>query len=257
MEKKHAMVKRRPHDYEELTLEEQVWFPTVLRYMQNKGMGDGENGQLQRSRPVIINNFLPEADLAALLVYTLEHEAEFHPSQVLAGEHKEDAFNVKSSVRRSLIMTTIEQRYKDMIKSRIDTVLPDVLYELGMDSFPSNKGEYQLTASNDGEFFRVHSDRGSGSFYTEHRVLTYVYYFYHEPKAFTGGDLRVYDTIAVDGHQIAALKFKTVKPLQNRIVFFPSILQHEVQRVDCPSQQFADSRFTFNGWLHDNPASTN
>ena len=137
-----------------------------------------------------------------------------------------------------------------MVRSRIDEVLPDVLRELGIDPFPCEKREYQLTASNDGEFFKIHVDRSAAGLPAHHRTLTYVYYFYREPKAFTGGDLRVYDTILVGNNRIAALNVQTVMPLQNRIIFFSSLLLHEVQTVYCPSQDFADSRFTFNGWLH-------
>jgi Rps23 Pro-64 3,4-dihydroxylase Tpa1-like proline 4-hydroxylase len=38
--------------------------------------------------------------------------------------------------------------------------------------------------------------------------------------------------------------------MQNQIVFFPSETLHEVLPVECPSGEFADSRFTVNGWLH-------
>ncbi|HEY2383822.1 MAG TPA: proline hydroxylase, partial [Terriglobia bacterium] len=33
------------------------------------------------------------------------------------------------------------------------------------------------------------------------------------------------------------------------IVFFPCEQLHEITSVKCPSQLFADSRFTLNGWL--------
>jgi SM-20-related protein len=33
------------------------------------------------------------------------------------------------------------------------------------------------------------------------------------------------------------------------LVVFPSRYLHEVLPVSCPSQTFADSRFTINGWV--------
>jgi Rps23 Pro-64 3,4-dihydroxylase Tpa1-like proline 4-hydroxylase len=44
--------------------------------------------------------------------------------------------------------------------------------------------------------------------------------------------------------------YRAVVPEQNQIVFFRSELLHEITPVVCPSQAFADSRFTVNGWLH-------
>jgi len=38
--------------------------------------------------------------------------------------------------------------------------------------------------------------------------------------------------------------------MQNSIVFFPSNYLHEVLPTRCPSGEFADSRLTYNGWLH-------
>ena len=104
MEKKSTLVEEWPSNNTVLTPEEQIWFPNILRYFHNEEMGDGEHGQLLRNHHVIMDNFLSEADLALLLAYTLEHEADFHPSQVLATKHQAPSFDVKSSVRRSVII---------------------------------------------------------------------------------------------------------------------------------------------------------
>jgi SM-20-related protein len=39
-------------------------------------------------------------------------------------------------------------------------------------------------------------------------------------------------------------------PGQNFVVFFPAAAIHEVSVVQCPSRDFADSRFALNGWIH-------
>ena len=50
----------------------------------------------------------------------------------------------------------------------------------------------QLTAHNDGCYYKIHNDAGSEK--TANREISYVYYFYQEPKAFSGGELKIYDT---------------------------------------------------------------
>ena len=44
--------------------------------------------------------------------------------------------------------------------------------------------------------------------------------------------------------------FQIVEPRNNSIVFFNAAIMHEVTKVQVPSQEFGDSRFTVNGWIH-------
>jgi SM-20-related protein len=125
--------------------------------------------------------------------------------------------------------------------------LPDVLAELGMPNFTIQQVESQLTAHNDGNYYKIHNDNGSPD--TATRELTYVYYFHQEPKGFTGGELQIYDTQIQNNHYTQAPTFNTVEPRNNSIVFFLSRYMHEVLPISCPSRAFADSRFTINGWI--------
>jgi Rps23 Pro-64 3,4-dihydroxylase Tpa1-like proline 4-hydroxylase len=74
-----------------------------------------------------------------------------------------------------------------------------------------------------------------------------VYYFYQEPKAFSGGELKIYDSKIEDNYYVPADSFHIIKPNNNKIVFFFSHYMHEVLAVKCPSGNFTDSRFT--GWI--------
>jgi Rps23 Pro-64 3,4-dihydroxylase Tpa1-like proline 4-hydroxylase len=130
---------------------------------------------------------------------------------------------------------------------RIKAVLPQVLQTLGMGEFSSSGVEVQVTASNDGDFFRFHSDNGSDPVAARH--LTFVYFFHREPQQFEGGELRIHDARLEEGTYVSAGSYQTIVPQQNQIVFFPCELLHEITPVNCPSRQFADSRFTLNGWL--------
>ncbi len=76
------------------------------------------------------------------------------------------------------------------------------------------------------------------------RVLSGVYYFNAEPKAFSGGALRLY---AIGGKPDE--NFVNVEPLNNWLLVFPSWAPHEVMPISCPSRRFVDSRFAVNCWI--------
>jgi Rps23 Pro-64 3,4-dihydroxylase Tpa1-like proline 4-hydroxylase len=107
--------------------------------------------------------------------------------------------------------------------------------------------EAQVTASNEGDFFHFHSDNGSEPVVS--RYLTFVYFFHREPRGFEGGELRIHDARLENGEYVSEGTYQTIIPQQNQIVFFPCEVLHEITPVKCVSQQFADSRFTLNGWL--------
>lgn len=138
-------------------------------------------------------------------------------------------------------------KYTQPLLDRLNQVMPKVREYLGLPQFEVGRIETQLTAHNDGNYYKIHNDNSSED--TASRVLTYVYYFYREPKGFEGGNLEIYDTEMRDGHAFAGDKSQIVEPLNNSIVFFPSHYLHEVLPVKCASGDFADSRFTLNGWI--------
>ena len=70
-------------------------------------------------------------------------------------------------------------------QSKILETLPEVLTKLKFRPFEISEIEVQLTAHNDGCYYKIHNDAGSEK--TASREITYVYYFYQEPKAFSGG----------------------------------------------------------------------
>ena len=70
------------------------------------------------------------------------------------------------------------------------------------------------------------------------------------PKQFSGGELRIYDSRRENDNYVPTANYRTIVPEQNQLVLFASGLSHEITPVDCPSGQFADSRFTVNGWIH-------
>lgn len=202
-----------------------------------------ERPEVLSAKCVVLDEFLSPHELEALTSYVMQHEADFTVSEVLtpAGEA------VDYEYRRSRVFMDVGE-HQHTIGERINNVLPAVFRQLGMEECPITHNEFQITASNDGDFFRLHPDNEHEELAS--RYLTFVYFFHREPKQFTGGELRIHDARLEDGQYVSTGAFQTIVPQQNQIVFFPCELMHEITTVECPSQAFADSRFTLNGWLH-------
>ena len=87
----------------------------------------------------------------------------------------------------------------------------------------------------------------------ESRELTFVYYFYQDPKPFSGGELRFYDHKIENDVEVRADSFRIIEPHHNSLVVFRSCYHHEVLPIQCASQAFVHSRFTINGWIRRQP----
>jgi Rps23 Pro-64 3,4-dihydroxylase Tpa1-like proline 4-hydroxylase len=189
------------------------------------------------SRYAQIDNFLTSAEKNKLIKYVLAKESEFVTTST--STNAED-------YRRSMVLHSFPE-FSELMVNRIKAILPDVLRKLNIPSFGLGEIEAQLTMHNDNNFYKLHNDSGSPD--TATRFFTYVYYFYREPKGFSGGELQIYDSKIENNFYVADATFRTVEPRNNSIVFFLSRYMHEVLRVSCPSKAFADSRFTINGWV--------
>jgi Rps23 Pro-64 3,4-dihydroxylase Tpa1-like proline 4-hydroxylase len=194
---------------------------------------------------VVLDEFLTAPELHTLRQYVLEQEMRFELSEVLSPGVTGGAVDYEH--RRSRVLMDLGG-HESMIVDRVLTCLPRVLQKWGRDPFPISRVETQATASNHGDFFRCHSDNGAEAVAT--REITFVYFFHHEPKQFSGGELRIYDSRRENDNYVPTSNYRTIIPEQNQLVLFASGLSHEITPVDCPSGQFADSRFTLNGWVH-------
>jgi len=196
------------------------------------------------ARCVVLDEFLSPQEVAELMQFTLDHQADFEISEVISPTAEDGMVNYDH--RRSQVLMDLG-RHQDLILDRIKSVLPDILKKLDMEEFTIQDVEAQITASNDGDFFHFHNDNGNVP--VASRRLTFVYFFHREPKQFAGGELRIHDArVGTNGYESEG-SYQAIVPQQNQIVFFPCELMHEITAVNCPSRQFADSRFTLNGWL--------
>jgi SM-20-related protein len=189
------------------------------------------------SQYIQIDQFLTGDEHQQILDYVIAKTEQFVPTSTFTGQ---------KNYRESVVLYSFPD-YEQLITQRILSVLPEVLEQFNIPPFAPSQIEAQLTAHNDGNYYKVHNDNGSPD--TASRELTYVYYFYREPKPFSGGELVIYDSKIQNNYYVQADTFKQVEPRNNSIVFFLSRYMHEVLPIRCPSQKFADSRFTVNGWV--------
>jgi Rps23 Pro-64 3,4-dihydroxylase Tpa1-like proline 4-hydroxylase len=193
---------------------------------------------------LLFEEFFAPAEMSALWAFAMNREADFVASEVI-GQQAEARHD--TDFRRSRVLFDVSEVYP-IVTDRVMSVLPYVLGRLEMPAFPISQIELQVTASNDSEWFKAHHDSGQGG--SGRRELTFVYYCHREPRAFTGGQLRMYGPVDDANSPQAQLAATTITPVQNSIVFFPSQYLHEVLPTQCESRQFLDSRLTYNGWLH-------
>jgi SM-20-related protein len=187
---------------------------------------------------LVLRDFLERHMVAGLLGYALAHEQAFEPTKV---GHDEERIT-DPAIRISLGARDLGP-FKPVFKSKILDLVPDLVARLRTSPVDAPKLELQLVAHNDGAFYKRHIDTQTASECKIVRVLSGVYYFHSEPKAFSGGALRLFAIGDGENHV-------DIEPAHNSLLVFPSWAGHEVMPVRCPSKRFIDSRFAVNCWVY-------
>jgi len=205
--------------------------------------------------PVFVKrDFLTRSELRSLTRYVLAREQDFTDSGVIPQGLPEGTTD--PSYRKSRVLYELGH-YGPLFQQRLIELLPEALSVFNREPFDLLRIDVQITASNDGDFFKVHQDNSHVDPPDIHlRELSFVHYFNSEPKAFSGGQLRFYDSEDGCIESSAERRLRTIIPSQNTLVLFPSAYSHEVLPVKCPTGKFAHSRFTANGWFIRQDATT-
>jgi len=189
---------------------------------------------------VLLKNFLPESFHETLLPFVLANQEKLVPARVASGAYKPDA-------RESLDLPG-EWEVKKRFHQRIRPLIAKVAPRLHVAPFQIGQLEVKVRAYTDGHFFRVHMDCPRIPEDVSLRAVSYVYFFHKLPRAYSGGDLLLFDSDPdVEKSDFTTAAFTRVVPEDNSIVIFPSAYWHSVIPVSCPSKEFADSRFVING----------
>jgi predicted 2-oxoglutarate/Fe(II)-dependent dioxygenase YbiX len=208
--------------------------------------GAVSSARVRRTPHLCFDDFLPPEDHARLVAFALSKEPEFVPSEVITSELVDDQIQL----RRSLTSYELDDVW-EILEGRLIRLLPHVRRELGIDWFELDGIERQLTVHGDGDHFTLHVDSAGPD--VARRKVSAVYYFNRTPRAFSGGELRLFDTIEADGRVEAAPTFCEVAPTDNSLVVFGSDAYHEVRPVQVPGNAFADRRFTIVCWARRAP----
>lgn len=189
---------------------------------------------------IIVDNFVGRAGAEQLCQYAIANESGFSPSKVVFGHGAMiDESRRVSKVNHDIgpVMPLIEPA----IRKSVDEAIP----KLGLVNVDSYLLEPELTWCGDGAFFKLHADTLHRDRLANQRVMTVVYYFYKEPKAFTGGQLCLYGL----GADANSSPQQEIEPRFDRAVFFPAWFPHEVLPVHCSRAAFADGRFAISCWV--------
>jgi Rps23 Pro-64 3,4-dihydroxylase Tpa1-like proline 4-hydroxylase len=201
-----------------------------------------------------IRNFLPADDHRALLQWVVEHEGRFRPAKLIGEEGSKGKLDPE--FRTALTCRDFEE-VRPMLEQRLRAALPELQQATGTTGEAPSL-ELELAAHGDGAHYKAHVDisygagrRPVGAGPGEDRVLSAVYYFYREPKGFSGGELRLFrfDVRPSAAGQAEADDHFDLEPLENSLVAFAPWVTHEVRNVHCPSGRFADYRFALNCWF--------
>jgi SM-20-related protein len=193
----------------------------------------------------IVEDLLDKAEAADLLAYAIANESMFVSTSV--GKSGKVDLGVRRSRRLAELGT-----FNGNIEFAVQRLVPRLIENLGVTSFRPTGFEIELVAHGDGAFYKKHIDLFTGS--NERggtggadRMISLVYYIHNEPKAFEGGDLRLFT--AADPALSDERGIIDITPTHGTAVAFSSWLPHEVRPVRCPSARFEDSRFAINCWI--------
>jgi Rps23 Pro-64 3,4-dihydroxylase Tpa1-like proline 4-hydroxylase len=189
----------------------------------------------------VLRELLDEEVVAGLLDYAVSRQSDFTPTRF--GPKKVDP-----SIRLSLGLRDLG-KFRRILEAKILDVLPSLIAQLRVSQINAPSIEFQLVAHGDGAFYKQHIDTLTAHYRdsTRIRVLSTVYYFNAEPKAFTGGALRLHPVRGEEGGD-----FVDIEPARNSLAVFLAWARHEVLPVSCPSKRFIDSRFAINCWVYGN-----
>ena len=192
---------------------------------------------------VRMSDFLTPAQ-QGLLFPLLARRERFRPARV--GKAIVDRATRTAFVADSRILRDVRSWFCPKLRG----VLPQVLALLRTEEISAQRESYRIeldvTAHVAGGFYKAHRDNSED--FNLRRKLSFVYYFHRHPRRFAGGDLLLHDT-DFDNHLASPVQCTRIEPLHNSAVFFPSAAFHQIAPVECDTRDFADGRFTVNGWI--------
>ncbi len=135
-------------------------------------------------------DFLAVEEHRAILDWALANRECFAPSLVGSGK-------LRADFRSSATAIATDYPWKEAFRQRMLHAVPELARALGVAAFEVEQIQLSLIAYNDGDFYREHIDTEPSRDRADidrvgDRVLSAVYYFHSEPRAYSGGALRLH-----------------------------------------------------------------
>ena len=197
----------------------------------------------------LYGDFLAPDEHRALLAWAASSDDLLRPSRTFRGidPHHRQSMSLKLTSAENIGNPALAP-WRELLSRRLQRALPQLFGMAGMQPFPVSRIELELVVYRNGAHFRRHTDtKRLGEPATEDRLITGVYYFFNEPKAFSGGALRLHRFGVSDP---GPEDYAEIEPQQNSLLVFPSWSVHEVTPVSTPSGRLADARFAVNCWIN-------
>lgn len=121
---------------------------------------------------ITLDDFLDAAMHAEMLRAAIAEEAQFTPARVSTGD---------AAYRRARVYGV---PLPPLFREKLLALLPGMMAARVVAPFKLGLVEGQITAHNDGDYFKSHNDNGSPD--TATRMISYIYYFFGKPQRFSG-----------------------------------------------------------------------
>lgn len=214
----------------------------TLNILENKGWS-GSKDDLDEFRPVPFlrfSEFLTHGQVKTIWQQVRLKQKDFKATTVNNNEYR-------PADRQSAVLYLQDlEPVAEWFLPRVKELVHERHADIGIAEFPSGKTELQMTQHGEASFFNAHQDTSGTGNYSLRRV-TFVYYFFEEPRKFRGGDLLLFDYPASSDDK--RFRYTRIVPANNELLLFPSNALHQVTPVQIHSCEFFDGRFTLNGWL--------
>ncbi len=185
-------------------------------------------------------DFLPRALLERLWQCVSDNAGQFRQSRVVAG--------LVHSARNSRVLGSNSlSAFRSEVTGAVLRELRASMSRLGLPPFDVGDKELELVSHGDGGYYHAHADVGSSG-YSRERAVSFVIYFFREPKLFAGGDLVLYDTSKEAACSLS--RYTRIVPRNNSLLMFPSSAYHQVTLVSTSDPRPEFGRFSITGWLH-------
>ena len=201
-------------------------------------------GVERRCPHVLVESLLGPELVQRLLHFVEKQRASFRPATVYNREVHEDGLNLGA---RNCLRLDDAGPFKTTLKQAVEEVLPAATKMLGILGPTPKPRELEICAYGDCASVGPHIDTSPSG---PRRVVTCVYYFFHQPAGFTGGALRLFAWPNVAEPQTGVRSTVDFVPQCDGMIIFPSALRHEVRPIVCPSGDWRDYRFSINCWAH-------